>query len=170
MAARGVFLDQRALRQLRVHTLPSPKLFALADQVQAQGVYADSPRDGPSRIATPPASPTPQRTHLRRRSTAFRIDTVFVLPTPGEEKARDTSERQAVLEQYHWPLSPRLQDAFIQAGVERGELPSVVRTLMNDMTAAGWWQMMVPSLLFAVQNNLMYVFDLLLVYHGSTDN
>lgn len=148
LALRDIFKEREALRKLNIHALPSLELYAKADELHRHSLYADDPYDAPQRSLR----------NLRRRSSAIQH---FDLGISFVEKDCDVP-----LSQFQWPASPVLDAAFEKAGVIKVETkeglrsyvpPTVLGTLASDIFGDGWWYMAVPALLFAVQNNLIYV-------------
>ncbi|SCZ92521.1 BZ3500_MvSof-1268-A1-R1_Chr5-2g07939 [Microbotryum saponariae] len=159
LALRDVWKERATLLAPR-HALPSPEL------------YSSGYENGKDKYSLPPdAAPPESRRHtLRRRSSAISLD----LRIEHNEKVRRLSGKSA-LAAFQWPrtmLSPvpdmkgspllcgspeivkRLNDPTLWTRRRRLGLRAM---LWEDIFGSDWWKMGIPAVLFAVQNNLIYV-------------
>ena len=142
--------ERTELKQLNFHPLPSPSLYAKADEVHRQSIYSDDPYD-------PPTSKFFKG--LRRRSSVL-AQSLSLGISIVEEEIRPP------LSKFQWPSSPIAEAAFEKAGVVKVETkeglrsyvaPSILGMLRHDVFGEGCLTMTIPAILFAVQNNLMSV-------------
>ncbi|KDE08718.1 hypothetical protein MVLG_01173 [Microbotryum lychnidis-dioicae p1A1 Lamole] len=159
LALRDVWKEREALLAPR-HPLPSPEL------------YSSGYENGKDKYSLPPdAAPPESRRHtLRRRSSAISLD----LRIEHHEKVRRMSGKSA-LAAFQWPRTmlfpvPDMKDSPLLCGspeiVKRLNDPTLwtrrrrlgLRAMLwEDIFGSDWWKMGIPAVLFAVQNNLIYV-------------
>lgn len=177
LAFRDVWKERATLRAPR-HVLPSPELYARANEVyQKEGLYADDPYDAP--VVTLDGlkeGPVISRNTLRRRSSqAFGPGTPDVLAFNSRDNPRKKQfPSLSSLKAFQWP-SPSLSPIVSEKGspdltstspeiVQRLNDPtlwirrrrlSLRAMLWEDVFDSDWYMMAVPAVLFAVQNNLM---------------
>ncbi|KAL8280688.1 hypothetical protein RQP46_007011 [Phenoliferia psychrophenolica] len=161
LALRDTVNERRLLRR-PVHILPSPELYDQAEEVHAKDLYCDDPYDPP----TVKKGLLSAQNTLRRRSSAFIPATLDVsLASSFKGKLRFPE-----LARFAWArpvLSPILSEK--EASPELLEVKydetllwkrrnqTVGGLLLMDIFGGDWWKMGIPAVLFAVQNNLIYV-------------
>lgn len=149
MAIRELFAERTQLKQLNFHPLPSPSLYAKADELHRASIYSDDPYDPPPSFMSIKG--------LRRRSSVLAQSLSLGISIVEEENLRPP------LSKFQFPSSPIAEAAFEKAGVKVDTKegirvyvpPSIVGMLHHDVFGEGCLTMMIPSILFAVQNNLM---------------
>ncbi|GAA5863321.1 hypothetical protein JCM1840_007486 [Sporobolomyces johnsonii] len=172
-------LKERATLLAPRHPLPSAALYARCQETQSKDHYND-----PYHTLSPAtqAAPLPSRSnHLRRRSSqnarlSFSV-TLDVSPSSVPNSTR-FSEASS-LASFQWPHKPfSLSEKLGKLKPESAEPvsdPAVMkmladpkmwvrrrrlgafRMLWEDIFGGDWWMMAGPAVLFAVQNNLIYV-------------
>lgn len=174
LALRDAWKERATLHAPR-HTLPSPELYAAADEVHSKDLYADDPFDTKPTLTVNGQVPGsfPSSNNLRRRSSAIAThDTLSVQMDGGKGGRTKKFPENATLSAFQWPrvaLSPVLQE---KDGSTPGS-PEMVKLLTDpvlwtrrrrmglramlweDIFGSDWWKMGIPAVLFAVQNNLM---------------
>ncbi|KAM0751822.1 hypothetical protein T439DRAFT_342743 [Meredithblackwellia eburnea MCA 4105] len=176
LALRDSVKEYRLLRR-PVHTLPSPELYAAADEVHAKDLYCDDPYDVPAHgLQAPQHSPLsvqpshhPKNGLRRRSSTVIPPQSLEVtLDVPGEKKGEKAKFPE--LANFSWArpslasnltekeASPELLEVkFDDTLLWKRRSETVAGLLLMDIFGGDWWKMAIPAVLFAVQNNLIYV-------------
>ncbi|KAI5481071.1 UDP-galactose translocator, glycosyltransferase family 47 protein [Pseudohyphozyma bogoriensis] len=175
LALRDTVRERRLLRR-PVHNLPSPELYASGEEVHQGDLYKDDPYDVVPPY-TPVAKPLPRNSlttsfnNLRRRSSAL-IPSLSITfeGKPVDPSQEKTKLRFPELATFAWPrpsLSPVLDEK--EASPELLQLKSdepvlwkrrnetIAGLLYTDVFGSDWWKMALPAVLFAIQNNLIYV-------------
>ncbi|KAK4052095.1 hypothetical protein OIV83_002389 [Microbotryomycetes sp. JL201] len=185
LALRDASKERAALHKPR-HTLPSPELYAMGDEILRKDLYSDDPYNSAPPTIEIDRAPEPtsasharglSRNQLRRRSSAqAHMDTLNVtLDVINNKLAPRKFPEYSSLHAFQWPrpqLSPiisekctpenspnlevvqRLSDPELWIRRRRLGLPAM---LWEDVFGSDWYKMAVPAVLFAVQNNLIYL-------------
>ncbi|BGP13220.1 hypothetical protein JCM10213_005010 [Rhodosporidiobolus nylandii] len=178
LALRDTVKERATLLRPR-HPLPSPELYASGAAVSEKDFYRDDPHD-----TTPPTDPLlPSRNRLRRRSSIARNPSFSIqLETdePGSPRGSTRFPETSTLATFQWPhkpISPLVKEKLGKISPEGSPTPDpkvlkmlddpilwlrrrrlgVVGMLWEDVFGGDWWKMAVPAILFALQNNLIYV-------------
>ncbi|GJN87831.1 hypothetical protein Rhopal_000786-T1 [Rhodotorula paludigena] len=169
-------LKERATLLAPRHNLPSPELYAQSQPVDEKELWRDDPYDTtsqPSQRSDPVQS---LANNLRRRSSIQRGPTFSV----SFEGGGTTFPERSSLATFQWPhkpISPAVAEKLGKISPEGSPQPDlqvlkmlddprlwlrrrrlgVVGMLWEDIFGGDWWKMAVPAVLFALQNNLIYV-------------
>ncbi|GAA5902970.1 hypothetical protein JCM6882_009659 [Rhodosporidiobolus microsporus] len=171
-------LKERATLLAPRHNLPSPELYASGEAVSDKDLWRDDPYDTESKPDDPLLS---KQNRLRRRSSIARNPSFAVTldsDAPGSPGARfPEASSLATFQWPHKPISPIIHEKLGKVSPEGSPSPDpkvlkmlddpvlwlrrrrmgVVRMLWEDIFGGDWWKMAVPAVLFALQNNLIYV-------------
>ncbi|GAA5974127.1 hypothetical protein JCM11641_003450 [Rhodosporidiobolus odoratus] len=177
LALRDTIKEQATLFAPR-HKLPSPELYASGAAASEKDLYRDDPYD----TTPPPSAPLLQPNHLRRRSSVARNSTFSITLEMDDPSASGVTRfpESSSLASFKWPHKPisgqvteKLRkispDGVAPADPKvlkllddprlwlRRRRLGVVRMLWEDIFGGDWWRMAVPAVLFALQNNLIYI-------------
>lgn len=163
LALRDVVKERRLLHAPR-HVLPSPDLYASAEEVHARDLYSDDPYDAPQSKSDRPR---------RRSSTQVRRQSVHLAVTLDDSHAEVKRSphmhfpENSSLTSFQWPrwpptppdekaqwIAPEQLQQLDDSWTRRRRL-GLVGMLREDVFGGDWWKMAIPAVLFALQNNLM---------------
>ncbi|GAA5976880.1 hypothetical protein JCM5350_007276 [Sporobolomyces pararoseus] len=178
-------LKERATLLAPRHPLPTPELYMTPSEEDLLTPDPITPPRSISEGHPPAVAPRPE-THLRRRSSANVQQSLNVtlefdegpLGTPA--KKLPEFRTLASFQWPHKPISPRLteklrkyakemdsekevQEPLVRKILDDPEMwvrrrrMGVIKMLMEDVFGSDWWKMCVPAILFALQNNLIYI-------------
>ncbi|KAK4702927.1 solute carrier family 35 (UDP-sugar transporter), member A1/2/3, partial [Phenoliferia sp. Uapishka_3] len=160
LALRDTINERRLLRR-PVHKLPSPELYAGADEVYEKDIYREAPYDLPISSLNDSA----KHSILRRRSSSIAPATLGISLDCTQQKMRFPE-----LANFAWarpPLTPTLSGKevpeellelkFDEPLLWKRRNETISGLLLVDIFGSDWYKMAVPAVLFAIQNNLIYV-------------
>ncbi|BGP37219.1 hypothetical protein JCM10449v2_001124 [Rhodotorula kratochvilovae] len=177
-------LKERATLLAPRHNLPSPELYAETSKLGEDDLWRNDPYDTSARDAAQRPLLNTHRNSLRRRSSIQRGPSFAVtLDAPDEGPTtplRTQFPERSTLATFQWPhkpISPMVAEKLGKVSPEGSPQPDmqvlkllddprlwlrrrrmgVVRMLWEDVFGGDWWKMAVPAVLFAVQNNLIYI-------------
>ncbi|GAA5936902.1 hypothetical protein JCM3775_002739 [Rhodotorula graminis] len=180
-------LKERATLLAPRHALPSPELYSVATDVGVDDPAGKDPYDTtPSDASHRPllhAQHYQSRRSLRRRSSARAPSFSVTFDGPDSNPIspiRSQFPERSTLAKFQWPhklISPTVAEKLGKVSPEGAPQPDpkvmrmlddprlwlrrrrmgVVRMLWEDVFGGDWWKMAVPAVLFALQNNLIYV-------------
>ncbi|GAA6015564.1 hypothetical protein JCM10207_008127 [Rhodosporidiobolus poonsookiae] len=178
LALRDTIKERATLHKPR-HALPSPELYASGEALADKDMYKDDPYDTTS-SADPLLS---QSNRLRRRSSIARAPSFSVTleaSDPGSPRGTSRFPESSSLASFQWPhkpISPLVAEKLGKGSPEGSPEPDpkvmrmlddpvlwlrrrrmgVAKMLWEDIFGGDWYKMAVPAVLFALQNNLIYV-------------
>ncbi|KAK4705359.1 solute carrier family 35 (UDP-sugar transporter), member A1/2/3, partial [Phenoliferia sp. Uapishka_3] len=163
LALRDTIKERRLLRR-PVHTLPSPELYLGAEEVHARDLYCDDPYDKPKSALSLSNNPA----NMLRRRSSFIPATTTTLDISLDDS--DEKVRFPELATFAWArpsltlilsekeASPELLEVkFDDTLLWKRRNKTVTGLLLLDIFGGDWWKMGIPAVLFALQNNLIYV-------------
>ncbi|BGP29323.1 hypothetical protein JCM10296v2_001062 [Rhodotorula toruloides] len=174
-------LKERATLLAPRHNLPSPELYFQNEPKNEKELWRDDPYDT-SRGDSAREPLMGSRNQLRRRSSVTRPPSLAITFDNGPLSPNTAKfPERASFANFHWPTKPisgvvaeKLEKISMEGvsvkpdpqvmrllddpmmWVRRRRL-GIVRMLLEDIFGGDWWKMAVPAVLFAVQNNLIYV-------------
>ncbi|GAA5894456.1 uncharacterized protein JCM6883_002108 [Sporobolomyces salmoneus] len=178
-------LKERATLLAPRHPLPTPELYMTSSEEDLLSPDPITPPRSISE-ASPSARPPRPDTHLRRRSSANVQQTLDVTldfdegPLGPPSKKLPEFKTLASFQWPHKPISPRLTEKLRKYAREmdaekevqeplvrkilddpqmwiRRRRMGVIKMLVEDVFGSDWYKMCVPAILFALQNNLIYI-------------
>ncbi|GAA6029995.1 hypothetical protein JCM8097_009206 [Rhodosporidiobolus ruineniae] len=178
LALRDTLKERATLLRPR-HNLPSPELYAAGEAQIDKEFWRDDPHDTSSSPSDPLLS---QQNRLRRRSSIHRTPSFAVTLDTGSPKSPRSTRfpETSTLATFQWPhkpISPLVAEKLGKVSPEGSPTPDpkvlkmlddpvlwlrrrrmgVAAMLWEDIFGGDWWKMAVPAVLFALQNNLIYV-------------